>query len=279
MVVVAIVVLLAAILFPVFGLVREKARQASCTSNLKQIGLAGMMYLQDNDQFLPPYIQGQINPADPTNTAGASSRYTTVPPRHPATIPAEEFILDDGDSGGLHYLSWMDAVHPYANNIQIWSCPSQPDHDDVSSNPHYSEGWFPGSEIDSGYWHTPSLGLNYYLTPFAGGQPALNTVRIHNAAQKIWMMHNAHIYSYIDYLKVAGWAADDYATLSGCDPLTCKEFQRRHWPHNDGTVVVYCDGHVKWHSRKDEQRWYGGPDPFALNISPDVAKAWDPDMD
>jgi hypothetical protein len=46
--------ILAAILFPVFAQAREKARQASCASNLKQQGLAILMYTQDYDNRLPP---------------------------------------------------------------------------------------------------------------------------------------------------------------------------------------------------------------------------------
>ena len=41
------IAILAAILFPVFAKAREKARQTSCLSNLKQLGLACMMYAQD----------------------------------------------------------------------------------------------------------------------------------------------------------------------------------------------------------------------------------------
>ncbi|MBM3476097.1 MAG: DUF1559 domain-containing protein [Armatimonadetes bacterium] len=50
LVVIAIIAILAAILFPVFARAREKARQASCQSNQKQIGLAVMMYVQDYDE-------------------------------------------------------------------------------------------------------------------------------------------------------------------------------------------------------------------------------------
>jgi len=53
LIVIAIMAILAAILFPVFAKAREKARQAACSSNLKQIGLAVMMYISDYDQVLP----------------------------------------------------------------------------------------------------------------------------------------------------------------------------------------------------------------------------------
>ncbi|MCD6351911.1 MAG: DUF1559 domain-containing protein, partial [Armatimonadetes bacterium] len=53
LVVIAIIAILAAILFPVFAKAREKARQASCASNLKQIGLALLMYAQDYDERFP----------------------------------------------------------------------------------------------------------------------------------------------------------------------------------------------------------------------------------
>ena len=50
LVVIAIIAILAAILFPVFAKAREKARQSSCASNLKQIGSAHMAYAQDYDE-------------------------------------------------------------------------------------------------------------------------------------------------------------------------------------------------------------------------------------
>ncbi len=53
LVVIAIIAILAAILFPVFAKARDKARQATCMNNEKQIGLAGMQYAQDYDELFP----------------------------------------------------------------------------------------------------------------------------------------------------------------------------------------------------------------------------------
>jgi prepilin-type N-terminal cleavage/methylation domain-containing protein/prepilin-type processing-associated H-X9-DG protein len=61
LVVIAIIAILAAILFPVFAQAREKARQASCLSNLKQMGTAVMMYAQDYDETLMCYVNGGSN--------------------------------------------------------------------------------------------------------------------------------------------------------------------------------------------------------------------------
>ncbi len=55
LVVIAIIAILAAILFPVFAKAREKARQTSCLSNLKQLGIATMAYCQDYDERAPNY--------------------------------------------------------------------------------------------------------------------------------------------------------------------------------------------------------------------------------
>ncbi len=57
LVVIAIIAILAAILFPVFAKAREKARQAACLSNLKQLGLGFQQYIQDNDSVYPCTVQ------------------------------------------------------------------------------------------------------------------------------------------------------------------------------------------------------------------------------
>ena len=92
LVVIAIIAILAAILFPVFAQAREKARAISCMSNVKQIGVAMMMYAQDYDETMSmgftnpgvsrdwtvdliPYIKtGDTNLAASINAALASTR-------------------------------------------------------------------------------------------------------------------------------------------------------------------------------------------------------------
>lgn len=54
LVVIAIIAILAAILFPVFTRARESAKRTACLSNLKQLGVAMMMYAQDNNDHYPP---------------------------------------------------------------------------------------------------------------------------------------------------------------------------------------------------------------------------------
>ncbi len=96
LVVIAIIAILAAILFPVFAKAREKARQTSCLSNVKQIGLAAMMYAQDYDETLP-------------------LRYFT-------TGVSGAILYPGGNSSAASI--WPLPVHPYIKNIQIWNCPS-----------------------------------------------------------------------------------------------------------------------------------------------------------
>ncbi len=60
LVVIAIIAILAAILFPVFARAREKARQNSCLSNVKQLTLGIMMYANDYDEYMPPVLAAWV---------------------------------------------------------------------------------------------------------------------------------------------------------------------------------------------------------------------------
>ena len=86
LVVIAIIAILAAILFPVFARAREKARQASCSSNVKQLALGLLMYVQDYDEMF-----------------GYGGGYGGT-----ATSAAQ----------------WPIAIQPYVKNWQLFRCPS-----------------------------------------------------------------------------------------------------------------------------------------------------------
>ncbi len=89
LVVIAIIAILAAILFPVFARAREKARQSSCTSNLKQLGTAMMMYVQDYDEVLPDLLMGR-----------------------------------DSSPNSADWYAWTAVIMPYVSNGQVFVCPS-----------------------------------------------------------------------------------------------------------------------------------------------------------
>lgn len=77
LVVVAVIMLVGALLLPVFASAREKARQSLCTSNLQQIGMAFQQYAQDNDQTLfNPFYFGFC---DKTGPDGFQSNSTLEP--------------------------------------------------------------------------------------------------------------------------------------------------------------------------------------------------------
>lgn len=118
LVVIAIIAILAAILFPVFARARENARRASCMSNLKQIGLGTMMYVQDYDERYPLAIVGDIGNTGANKISG--SPYCTG-------MPCGVFDVDDGHAqGGSGYImSWMDLLQPYTKSVQVFYCPSQ----------------------------------------------------------------------------------------------------------------------------------------------------------
>jgi prepilin-type processing-associated H-X9-DG protein len=103
LVVIAIICILAAVLFPVFASAREKARQATCTSNLKQIGLAFAQYVQDYDEMYP------CDTSDPYLWQGRHFRWLVMPY---LGIDQQRAAPDS-----------LDATTSYA---QILTCPSDP---------------------------------------------------------------------------------------------------------------------------------------------------------
>jgi prepilin-type N-terminal cleavage/methylation domain-containing protein/prepilin-type processing-associated H-X9-DG protein len=124
LVVIAIIAILAAILFPVFAQARAKARQTSCLSNLKQIGLGLMMYTQDYDEVLPG------NDPARSYAAGYNRPRGWIEPRQNG-IPET-------------YRNWARDVQPYLKNLQVFNCPqSRPRTSYNGGNGPYNESTLP----------------------------------------------------------------------------------------------------------------------------------------
>jgi len=110
LVVIAIIAILAAILFPVFARAREKARQASCQSNLKQIALGELMYVQDSDERSHGPTQN-----DPANFYTRGNTCSGCFHAYEAGEPDQRNI-------GVG-IRWAP-LNPYIKNTQVWRCPS-----------------------------------------------------------------------------------------------------------------------------------------------------------
>jgi len=108
LVVIAIIAILAAILFPVFAQAREKARGASCLSNVKQMTLGWVMYSQDYDETFPQWKWDQ-------SYSGGS-----VTPNNATSL-------------------WCNAIYPYIKNVQVFHCPS--DARGITAQDSFG-GWF-----------------------------------------------------------------------------------------------------------------------------------------
>jgi prepilin-type N-terminal cleavage/methylation domain-containing protein/prepilin-type processing-associated H-X9-DG protein len=160
LVVIAIIAILAAILFPVFAKAREKARQSLCVSNLKQLGTAMLMYLQDYDDAMP----GQ----DAADGGYDSSGWVAG---HP---------------------SWWKTVEPYVKNRNgVGICPSASRTDRFNPNDHNMQYMMPlfckyramvtikaPSNVIN-LWERTENGPFYglYPGPLGGANPLISPVR------------------------------------------------------------------------------------------------------
>lgn len=115
LVVIAIIAILAGILFPVFASARGKARATRCLANLKQIGNAMQMYMDDYDGMYP----WAIDPADQNQPSIWSAFPPPAPfygnPNWSLLIPAMPLL-------------WQ-VLDPYVKSNEIWHCPSDKGYD------------------------------------------------------------------------------------------------------------------------------------------------------
>lgn len=213
LVVIAIIAILAAILFPVFARARSKARQTACLSNLKQIGIASMMYAQDNDEtlclqyygtgatggswdtVLIPYVKNDgvlVCPEDTISRGGtnrtrsyswsrgpffASGIYSGIPL---ADIPAPANVIHIGERH-------LNVNVAYTVNASVFNLPTEqgPSSDGAVTNgkPVHGLGW--NYEFADGHakWYRPEAtistpGITYPRTPIGTTSQCTGTMAI-----------------------------------------------------------------------------------------------------
>jgi len=216
LVVIAIIALLAALLFPVLSRAREAARRAVCASNLRQIAIAILQYGEDYNEI---FILGWYG-------------------------------IVSGQTGYVFY-RWMDAIFPYVKNTQVYSCPNAPDQVFVPDPDPWSYVNTPSSPGSGGGYAVS----NAYFAPSAPGEPPTdpptnglpfaavedwNTIMAWDG-RKEWVHGDEGWFNMLDQPDRFNEEINPPGLqLRG---LTAHVVAGRHV---NGANFAYTDGHVKW---------------------------------
>jgi prepilin-type N-terminal cleavage/methylation domain-containing protein/prepilin-type processing-associated H-X9-DG protein len=240
LVVIAIIAILAAILFPVFAQAREKARQASCLSNLKQIGLGFMQYSQDYDEGLPAWNEklGQATPGAESATASGTLGEDKAPGYWPSRL-----------------MPYIKSGNPTARDLNgVWACPSIGSQGEATNYP----SWAGGGAADSYGYNIfvsqvdPGIALSLAGASRIYRYPTL--VEMPEPASQILVLETGydgrnrppHEFAYWDK-KYGPGRLTNFTTFTN-------EMPERH---AGGSNYVFADGHAKWHKR--EEMFPSGP--------------------
>jgi len=215
-VVVAIIGLLASILFPVFAAARERARQTSCASNLHQIGLGFVQYTQDNDGMMPP---------------GDGYQYTNV-------------SLKKG-----YLLGLTTYIQPYLKNTQVLHCPDDPVQDSTGANTD-DNGDFTDYAYNFYLGDSPSTPGKVCNTDGSDCEAVANSESIVVLPAATVLATDASPYSasqvtwgpvFGEGYDSGGWYTVDYNNLALPHIYSIPALR-----HLGGANYLLCDGHVKW---------------------------------
>jgi len=230
LVVIAIIAILAAILFPVFAQAREKARQAQCLSNLRQLINGTLMYASDYDGGYPFGLRGH----SPENV--------------------------------LYFVH--DLTHPYRKNADILKCPSYPGSDSGQdyTGPDWQRGQYGRSLFSAirvrcgacrpaGTFRYNAYTFNFGLfgmvlgTPQVGSRgtrlcqnaPSGLVARCHLPLTESGVPQPADTIAYVDGYFPRGYNRTEWRAWIDY------WYKWESWPrHTEGMSVAYIDGHVKW---------------------------------
>jgi prepilin-type N-terminal cleavage/methylation domain-containing protein/prepilin-type processing-associated H-X9-DG protein len=220
LVVIAIIAILAAILFPVFARAREKARQTSCLSNLKQLGLGLVMYAQDYDEKFPTYFWGE------------------------------------GNAGQANSCTWWGGIYPYVKNIQLFACPSSSSNwhnthqvwidftPPFRGNPPINYGY---SELIGGVGTGTKMGQLQ--------SPAETLILADCNSTWIGGYWSEAFPARALLLRVA---YANGMSGCGCPPDVPTAQRTGIPPHNGGANLAFADGHSKWYSANNVRTISGG---------------------
>jgi prepilin-type N-terminal cleavage/methylation domain-containing protein/prepilin-type processing-associated H-X9-DG protein len=230
LVVIAIIAILAAILFPVFAQAREKARQTSCLSNFKQGALAIGMYVQDNDETMPPMMWG---PGD----GGFSYNWQTC-------------------------FTWPQMVYPYIKNWMIHRCPSDPFENDATIRADMGvPAGVTGRQFEYAEGLTTDLGYNYmYLAPMNNAiaqSTGVTLAAITKPASCLMLADSIWDMGGCDSPRGGGnwfieapsyWYSDTWWWFGGWQIDNCASWLKYGgvWPrHSNNANIAFVDGHTK----------------------------------
>ena len=231
LVVIAIIAILAAILFPVFATAREKARQTSCASNMKQLGLAFIQYTQDYDEMLP-------TGACATGAAACAANANGL------------FCNTAAGSG------WAGQIYPYVKAVGAFTCASDTAQS-LSAFNAFPVSYAMNMDVAIGPLFACAPGQAYGIAGNYSklGSPPLTVLlmeetglveNVTTPGEALSMVTDGYQWSSDGSAAqlTTGWFQGSTCWTTACN--TALFYGKQTGRHSNGANYLACDGHVKY---------------------------------